>query len=139
VWRASPVERAQATLTKAGAVVRLVGGRLGSVKTVDDDALEPDATFETLPSVLFDAAVIPDGAKAAQALAALGHTREFLRDQYRHCKAILMLGAGERVAAAAGLLVEDRGDWALVRELAAFVEAVGKHRNWDRASDPPGV
>jgi catalase len=133
------VERAQATLTKAGAVVRLVGGRLGSLKTVDDDALEPDATFETLPSVLFDAAVIPDGAKAAQALAALGHAREFLRDQYRHCKAILMLGAGERVAAAAGLPVEDRGDWALVRELEAFVEAVGKHRNWDRASDPPGV
>ena len=52
-----------------------------------------------MPSVLFDAAVVPDGAGAADRLSALGHAREFLKDQYRHCKPILMLGAGERVAA----------------------------------------
>jgi hypothetical protein len=33
----------------------------------------------------------------------------------------------------------DRADWALVRDVAALVNALGKHRNWDRATDPPRV
>jgi hypothetical protein len=32
--------------------------------------------------------------------------------------------------------LNDPEDWATVRELPAFVEAVGKHRNWERASGP---
>jgi catalase len=133
------VERVQTALARAGAVVRLVGARLGPAKTSDDDALDPDATLETTPSVLFDAVVLPDGPRAAQALGALGQAREFLRDQYRHCKAILMLGAGEQVAVAAGLPVGSSRDWAMTRSLDDFIEAVGRHRNWDRAVDPPGV
>jgi catalase len=133
------VARVQAALTKAGAVVRVVAARLGALDTEGAASLEPDATFETLPSVLFDAVVVPDGEGAADQLAALGHAREFLRDQYRHGKAILMLGAGERVVEAAGISTDDGADWAIVRHLAAFIEAVGRHRNWDRASDPPRV
>jgi len=98
-----------------------------------------DGTLETMPSVLFDAVVVPDGPKAATALAALGHAREFLRDQYRHCKPILLVGAGREVATAAGVPTDDRADWAIVREVRAFISAVGKHRNWDRATDPPRV
>ena len=101
--------------------------------------MEPDGTLETMPSVLFDAVVVPDGAKAATALAALGHAREFLRDQYRHCKPILLTGAGGEVAKAAGVPTDDRADWAVVRDVRAFIGAVGKHRNWDRATDPPRV
>jgi catalase len=92
-----------------------------------------------MPSVLFDAVVVPDGDRAADELTALGHAREFLREQFRHGKAILMLGAGERVVAEAGVPVNDGTDWGLVRDIAAFMEAVGKHRNWDRSTDPPRV
>ena len=88
------VATAQKALTEAEAVVRLVGARLAAIETADGDTVEPDGTLETMPSVLFDAVVVPDGAKAATALAALGHAREFLRDQYRHCKPILLAGAG---------------------------------------------
>ncbi len=133
------VATAHKTLVEAEAVVRLVGPRLGATETGDGETVEPDATFETFPSVLFDAVVVPDGAKGATALAALGQAREFLRDQYRHCKPILLMGAGERLAAAAGMPADDRGDWAVVRDVQAFVGAVGKHRNWDRATDPPRV
>jgi catalase len=133
------VTTAQNALAEAEAVVRLVGGRLGPVGTADGDVVEPDGTLETMPSVLFDAVVVPDGAKAATAFAALGHAREFLRDQYRHCKPILLAGAGEQVAKAAGLPTDDRADWALVRDVRAFIGALGKHRNWDRATDPPRV
>ena len=70
---------------------------------------------------------------------ALGHAREFLRDQYRHCKPILLAGVGVEVAKAAGVPTDDRADWAVVRDVQAFIGAVGKHRNWDRATDPPRV
>jgi catalase len=128
-----------AALTEAGAVVRLVAARLGCIETVDGESLEPDATFETLPSVLFDAVVVADGDGAADHLSSLGHAREFLKDQYRHGKPILMLGAGETVVEAAGVPTHDASDWAIVRQLPAFIDAVGKRRNWDRTTDPPRV
>jgi putative intracellular protease/amidase len=59
------VTRTRAALTNAGAVVRLIAARLGGIETSNDDSLESDATFETLPSVLFDAVVVPDGEDAA--------------------------------------------------------------------------
>jgi catalase len=87
---------AQKTLTEAEAFVRLVEVRLGPVETADGSTVEPDGTLETLPSVLFDAVVVPDGTKAATALAALGHAREFLRGQYRHCHRSSSPGSASR-------------------------------------------
>ena len=60
-------------------------------------------TLETMPSVLFDALVVPGGAGAAQALGALGHALEFVKDQYRHCKPILAIGAGSALLENAGV------------------------------------
>ncbi|MEP7009571.1 MAG: catalase [Acidobacteriota bacterium] len=116
-------------LTGAGAVVKLVGERLGTMRT-SEGSLEADATFETMPSVLFDAVVVPDGevSDASSQSPAL----DFLRDQYRHCKAILVEGAGEKRLAAAGVPNDRNSDWAITRDSSSFVAAVGKHRNWDR-------
>jgi catalase len=126
------------SLGDAGAVVRLLAARLGTVEA-KGGALEADATLETMPSVLFDAVIVPDGDGAAKQLMRQGQALEFLKDQYRHCKPILIAGAGEAVAAEAGIPLDDAADWAIVRELPAFVEALGRHRNWDRALDPPVV
>jgi len=68
----------------------------------------------------------------------LGQALEFIKDQYRHCKPILMLGAGRKVVEGAGVLVA-KEDWALANDVKAFIGAVGRHRNWDRAMDPPQV
>jgi catalase len=136
---ADSVRRAQTALTSAGAVVRVLGARLGPLDTVNGNGLEPDATLETMPSVLFDAVVVPDGPAAAEHLSGLGQVREFLKDQYRHCKPILTLGTGEQVAVAAGVPTRDAADWAIVQDVTALIRAMGKHRNWDRATDPPGV
>jgi catalase len=84
--------RAQASLSKSGAVVQLLAARLTSLETANGETVEPDATFETMPSVLFDAVVVPNGDAAAEELISLGHAREFLRDQFRHGKAILNAG-----------------------------------------------
>jgi catalase len=136
---ASSVSRAKAELEKEGAVVRLLASRLGPVTAESGSSLVPDGTLETMPAVLFDACVVPDGGKGVKSLAKLGQAREFLKDQYRHCKPILLLGAGRGLAEAAGLPLEDKGDWAIVAEVRRFIAALGKHRNWDRAADPPPV
>jgi catalase len=133
-------------LTDAGAVPRLLAARLGAVDSSTGDALDPDGTLETMPSCTFDAVVIPDGALAAVALSELGHAVEFVKDQYRHCKAILAFGAGRALLEKAtiplgaddpALILADSGK--APAALKSFVAALARHRNWDRAMDPPPV
>jgi catalase len=128
-------------LTKLGAVPRFVAARLGTVGELD-----PDATLETMPSCLFDAAVIPDGKEGIAAMSQLGHAAEFLKDQYRHCKAILAFGDAHALLEAAGIPAEGDDPALIIAEkdgaaeaIDSFVAALAKHRNWDRAADPPKV
>ena len=69
------------------------------------DPIEVDVSLEAAPAVLYDALVLPDGADAINALRADGRTLEFIKDQYRHCKPILALGASD--AASEGLWHRD--------------------------------
>ena len=135
-------------LTDEGAVARFVSSTLGSVHTPTGDAIEVDVSLEAAPAVLYDALVLPDGAEAVDALRADGHTLEFIKDQYRHCKPILALGASEQLLQAcdinttlpngqadAGVLVG--ADPGAVAD--AFVDAIAKHRHFARETDPPRV
>jgi catalase len=137
-------------LQAAGATPVIVGHRLGPVKTNDGDAIEPEVTFETAPAVLFDAMVLPGGLAVADALISSGLALEFVRTQYRHCKAILALSGSSAVLEAAGIppllpdgtgdpgvLVVSSQDRATVAE--AFIRAVARHRHFERQLDPPAV
>ena len=118
-------------------MVRLVAARLGPVQTTEDDALEPDATFETMPSVLFDAVVVPDGEAGAKQLASLGHALEFVKD-HSSLQGDSRPGRRCAVSRESRLPVKDDSTGSRAR-CVTFVDAVGKHRNWDRGSDPPIV
>ena len=133
-------------LSGAGAVPRFVGVRLGRVTSSSGEPLDIEVSMEAAPSVLFDALVLPDGADAIAALTVDGHTLEFIRDQYRHCKPILALGesvallddAGiEPDANDRGLLRDQGGD--ITRSATAFMAAIGRHRAFERQMDPPPV
>ena len=114
------------------------------------DTLEVEVTFETMPSVLFDAVAVPDGKAAAKTLGNVGHALEFLKDQYRHAKPILALGAGADLVENAGvpatlpsgardpgMLI---GRQALAQKvLPDFVKAIARHRHHEREMDPPAV
>jgi catalase len=135
-------------LTAAGAVPRFLGSRLGRVKADGGEAIEVDATLENMPSVLFDAMVLPDGAKAVASLAADGRALEFLKDQYRHCKPILVLGASSQLVAKTGIpekLPTGQADPGLIlaaagdRAFKAFTTALASHRVFARETDPPRV
>jgi catalase len=139
-----------AGLARQGAVPRYVGARLGAVETEDGDSLEVEVTFETMPSVLFDAAAVPGGKEAAAALASVGHALEFLKDQYRHAKPILALGAGVELLVKAGIpaaLPSGAPDPGLLLEpqttaervLPRFEKAIARHRHHEREADPPTI
>jgi catalase len=112
--------------------------------------LDVEITLETGPSVLYDAVVVPDGQDAIDALSRDGHALEFVRDQYRHCKPILALGAGAALLQKASIptaLPDGSADPGLVlnetaylaQALASFKALLGAHRSFARETDPPMV
>ena len=138
-----------AALTKAGAVPRFIGPRLGTYSTSNGSTIEVDASMENSPPVLFDALILPDGNAGVSALAADGHTMEFVTNQYRHCKTILALGASQSLLQKAGitaklpngdidkgLLLMKAGDGKAAQR---FMAAVAAHRHPERESDPPMI
>jgi catalase len=134
-------------LTGDGAVPRFVSTTLGPVQPAGGDAVEVDVSLEAAPAVLYDALVLPDGDDAISTLRADGRTLEFIKDQYRHCKPILALGAGEQLLRACGIdaaLPDGQCDPGLIigSDTSAaddFVAAIAKHRHFGRETDPPRV
>ncbi|MDQ6621241.1 MAG: catalase [Pseudomonadota bacterium] len=140
-----------AGLAQAGAVPRYVGVRLGEVQCADGGSIEIEGSLETMPSVLFDALVVPAGRAAAETLGNVGPALEFIKDQYRHCKPILALGAGTDLIENAGVpgrLPDGTRDPGLLLypeaddaqdALTGFIQAIAQHRHFAREIDPPGV
>ena len=133
-------------LVAEGAVPRFVGVKMGQVKSAKGAPVEVEVSLEAAPSVLWDAAIFLEG----EALAASGQALEFLKDQYRHCKPILLLDGASVLLDKAGIppaLASGDSDPGLMRVddsdleegMAAFVAALTQHRNFERETDPPRV
>jgi catalase len=143
------VKALHAGLLEAGAVPRVVGARLGQVESEQGEAIDVEVTLETGPAVLYDALAVPGGHKAVQALGNVGHALEFIKDQYRHCKPILALAEGRALVENAGVparlesgepdpgLLLPEGD--AEEALPEFIQAIARHRHFEREIDPPGV
>ena len=136
-------------LSAQDAVPRFVGVKLGTVDSASGDALDVEISLETAPSVVWDAMIVPDGQVAAETLAKRGQALEFLKDQYRHCKPILLIGAAQALLDAAGIppaLPSGKADPGLLRfdqaagdAVPAFVKALTRHRHFERETDPPRI
>ncbi|WP_427912728.1 catalase [Ramlibacter sp. MMS24-I3-19] len=147
---ATSLLRVQDMLVEQGAVARLVGPRIGAFETAAGESIEADASMENEPGFLFDALVLPDGDEAVAALGQDGHTVEFIRDQFRHCKPILALGSSQLLLMRAGLPAamdksQEQGVTGLLLADAAnaaagataFIGALAMHRHFGRETDPP--
>ena len=142
------VETLAERLAVEGAVPVILGSRLGRVKSDGGKPIEISAPIDAAPAVVFDALVLPGGEGAADALSKNGRALEFLKDTYRHCKPILVLGASTRVLDAAGVppkLPSGKADPGLIvaangeAGTAAFIKAIALHRHFERESEPPLV
>jgi len=138
-------------LTAEGAVPRFVGIKLGNVEPASGDVIEVDVTMETAAPVTFDALVLPDGVTGVNALLKEGHALDFVKDHYRHCKSILVLGASSALLTKVGVppklpsgkddpgLITVGSDGDVEDVIDTFVAAIAKHRHFDRETDPPLV
>jgi catalase len=134
-------------LAAAGAVPRYVSPTLGTVDVAGGESLPVDITLEAAPSALFDALVLPDNGTSVDRLLANGQVAELIKEQFRHCKAILAIGTSTALLDAArlpkalpsgepdpGVL---RADAARAEVLTQFMAAVARHRHYARETDPP--
>ena len=98
-----------------------------------------DQTFLTTDSVLYDAVYLASGQQSVNALKKINKVNEFLMDAYNHFKAI---GAPKEAAdlvapfvrtsnGTAGVITS-ASDEPIKKSVEQFIEAVGKHRHWDR-------
>jgi catalase len=144
------VSSAATRLREHGAVARVIAPRLGKVRTSNGEFLEADGTIASMPSVLFDAVVVAGGPEVEQVLRAEGRVLEFLKDQYRHCKPMLMLGESAELLDTARIpqmLLSGEPDPGVILAgadsdadaLQRFIDALARHRVLERDSDPPVV
>jgi catalase len=100
---AAAVRSLYTMLLGEGAVPRLVGPLLGQVTPADGEPLNVEVSVEAMPAVLYDAVVVPAGEAAVDAWMKDPDVMDFLRDQYRHGKPMLMLGGSSRLLKQAGI------------------------------------
>jgi catalase len=143
-----PLRRLHTELAKRGAVPRFVGGSLGTVESQSGEPIDVEISIDAGPAVVYDAVVLPDGKGAVDRLAQLGQAMEFVKDMYRHCKPILALGASGALLDSAGIwekLPDGSNDAGVMHfdgsrgVLDALVDAIAKHRHYERETRPPRV
>lgn len=157
-------------LAARGALVGIVAPHAGQIRTREPQSALPAGhgmaltvahSLLTDTSVVFDAVLVAGGAQSTDLLRVRPDVAEFLRQAYRHGKAIGAWDSGVEVLAAArlgdadqaaasaekgagppaeeGVLVADPRaprDRALAEFAAAFGDAVGRHRAWRRTAAP---
>jgi catalase len=144
-------EQVRNRLLAAGAMPRFVSQRIGPFTTQDGGERVADASFENMPGFLFDAVVFPGGDASVSVLAEDGQAIEFLKEQYRHNKPMLVMGSASKLLVKAGLLQAGAKGGAqipgvlfattspLATTAEDFVHAIAQHRFPERETDPPLV
>ena len=130
-------------LAREGAAAVLVGPHVGPVVADDDKAYGVSFSILTTSSVLFDAVVVADGAHAGDWIQEADAV-EFVKDSYKHCKAVGASGAGVRLLEAADIPVDGPkgerpadeatavGDRLSRQVIQRFLTAIADHRLWSR-------
>lgn len=136
----------KSALEAAGAIVEIIGPRLGELIAANDVKIPVDQSFLTAASVLFDAVYVPGGTNSVATVEADADAVHFLNEAFKHCKAIAadeqalqVLGAtyfskklpeefSDETVLKEGLIVN--GDAAKLAK--QFIATIAQHRFWER-------
>lgn len=145
---AAALKRLQQDLVEAGAQCKLVAPHLGTINTSSGRQLAVDYTFTNMPSVMFDAVLIPGGSESASTLSTMGEAVHFVLEAYKHCKTICALNEGVQLLSTLGFSLGKDPDTLSVPTLGViiadarkvvdgqvsqdFMAAISMHRHWDR-------
>ncbi|MGA8783898.1 MAG: catalase [Polaromonas sp.] len=142
------LRRLRQDLADAGAICRLVAQHLGTVSTASGRQLAVDHTFANMPSVMFDAVLIPGGNASVATLCGLGKALHFVLQAYKHGKTICALNEGVQLLGTLGFSLGNNPDQITVPTAGViladarkvldgevskdFMAAIALHRHWDR-------
>jgi catalase len=118
-------------LTAAGAQMKVIAPRLGSLKTGKGAEVKIDFSLLTAGSVLFDAVYVPGGKSSVEALKAEARAIHFVDEAFKHCKTIGATAEGAELLRASRAGVADEGV-IINKEAQAFIKAMMDHRHWTR-------
>jgi len=133
------LNQALEALTSQGAQVKIVAPKLGYVRSRQQNDVKVHFSLLTASSVLFDAVYLPGGEKSVSTLSNEPSAIEFIREAYRHCKAIGVSHQAVDLLKAASLPNTDQDEGVVIGSATAegklftdFIAAVARHRNWTR-------
>ena len=140
---AKAIDLVRNTLEAGGASVKLIAPRIGAIESAGHLAIKVDHSFATVSSVLFDAVYVPGGT-SVEILCSSAHAVLFVKEAYKHGKAIAGSGEGEvlisRAAQSTGIVEgKFQGPGVFIGKTAdtafskRFAEAVAQHRFPERA------
>ena len=123
------IEKIKKAATDAGATVKIIAPKVGSVKLADGTILAADGQLAGTPSVLFDAVAVILSDEGAKALSMESAAIDFVRDAFGHLKAIAVDKGGKALLKTANV-GQDAGV-VDAKDKDAFI-AAAKTRQWDR-------
>ncbi len=130
------VSAMKSALQDKGAMVKILGPNSEEVKTAEGGSIAVDAAYRTTGSVVFDAFFVPAGENAQKALTKEPKAIHILNEAYKHCKAIA--ADGETLLKQTLFWKEidknnaEKNGVILNGKSKAFIDAIGKHRFWQR-------
>ena len=140
---AKAIDTVRKTLEAGGTTVKFIAPRIGAIRSAEGRSIKVDHSFAMDSSVLFDAVYVPGGA-SAEALCSNADAVLFVKEAYKHGKAIAASGEGELLirraaqsAGPAGGEFQGPGVFSGKTTDAAFskrfADAVAQHRFPERA------
>ncbi|MGZ5254563.1 MAG: catalase, partial [Flavitalea sp.] len=127
-------------LKAEGAMVKLISTSLMPVTGKGGESFMPDKTLFNTASVLFDAVYIPGGTNHIETLRGEADAIHFVDEAFRHCKAIgfdkdaIAFMEDTYVGRMITDSTKDNSSLGVITngDVKAFVNAVAKHRFWER-------
>lgn len=144
------VMQVKEALEAAGIQVTIVSKIQGKRISSSGQELEVEKSHITTGSMMFDAVYIPDGEKSVRKMMGLGDALHFVAEAFKHCKPIATSGFGINMfekAFVVGVNFADKASGKVVSHNGVitagvdadagdfankFIEAIKKHRHWDR-------
>lgn len=127
----------QNALASEGAKGELVATRIGKHTSAEGDVVNVTKTLKTTASVLYDGVYVPGGIQSVQDLTMEADAIHFINEAFKHHKTVGFSKEAEDVMqmtsipdydSAPGVLSHDEG-----KKIGGnFVNALKKHRHWDR-------
>lgn len=139
------IETLHAALLAAGATLKMIAPHLGEIRSNTGKILKVDHSLPTVGSVQFDAVYVAGGAKSVDQLCKNAHALLFVKEAYKHGKAIAATDHGvmliDKAAASADTpnaafqgpgVITGAGEIATDNFIERFIAAIAKHRMPER-------